>query len=129
MGELEALRAEIERLRPLAALGEQLLALPPGSAVALDGFKDGRWIPLAQALAWYEWQILDETEDDFPDYETPAEAIAVLQAAPRLGDEPEPGVCSGCGCTDEWGCLDGCSWANDEHTICTRCVGEAVPRD
>ena len=33
------------------------------------------------------------------------------------------GVCRRCGCTDEWGCDVGCSWANAEHTLCSECVG------
>jgi hypothetical protein len=33
-----------------------------------------------------------------------------------------PGRCRWCGCTDEWGCALGCSWANRAHTLCSACV-------
>jgi hypothetical protein len=33
----------------------------------------------------------------------------------------EPGVCHVCQCTDEEGCPEGCEWADDEHTLCSRC--------
>jgi hypothetical protein len=37
------------------------------------------------------------------------------------------GVCRTCGCTDARGCPPdsagrSCSWANPEHTLCSRCV-------
>lgn len=31
-------------------------------------------------------------------------------------------ACQLCGCTEEHACDGGCAWADDEHTICTRCV-------
>lgn len=34
---------------------------------------------------------------------------------------PGPGMCAQCGCTDRWGCLGGCGWANASKTVCTRC--------
>jgi len=40
-------------------------------------------------------------------------------------EQPEPryttGTCRFCGCTDEHGCPEGCSWADDEMTLCTTC--------
>ena len=38
----------------------------------------------------------------------------------------EQGVCRVCGCVDERACRGGCSWANDERTLCTQCVHEAL---
>lgn len=32
------------------------------------------------------------------------------------------GVCKTCGCTETRPCPGGCSWANEEHTFCTRCL-------
>lgn len=32
------------------------------------------------------------------------------------------GICSVCGCTDQEGCPEGCSWANDARTICSACI-------
>lgn len=32
------------------------------------------------------------------------------------------GICSVCGCTDGRACPGGCEWANEEHTLCTRCA-------
>jgi len=37
--------------------------------------------------------------------------------------QPRPGACSRCGCTDLFACDPPCSWANDETTLCTACVG------
>lgn len=40
----------------------------------------------------------------------------------RYSAYPGPGMCAQCGCTDRWGCLGGCGWANaSKTTICTRC--------
>jgi hypothetical protein len=36
-------------------------------------------------------------------------------------DEPIPGICIGCGCTDDDGCENGCWWADDTETICSNC--------
>lgn len=33
-----------------------------------------------------------------------------------------PGRCIVCGCTDAFGCPEGCGWADVDHTICTVCV-------
>lgn len=33
------------------------------------------------------------------------------------------GTCRVCRCTDENGCVAGCSWSNAAHTLCTLCVG------
>jgi len=41
--------------------------------------------------------------------------------------DTERGTCSVCGCQDHTPCMtdDGpCSWANEEHTLCTVCVGK-----
>jgi hypothetical protein len=35
---------------------------------------------------------------------------------------PHEDMCRVCGCTEIFGCPDGCSWANASHTICTRCL-------
>jgi hypothetical protein len=31
-------------------------------------------------------------------------------------------MCRVCGCTNLFGCVSGCAWANATHTICTRCL-------
>jgi ParB/RepB/Spo0J family partition protein len=38
----------------------------------------------------------------------------------------EPGTCRFCGCTERNACEGGCSWANDEETICTspNCIAQ-----
>lgn len=33
-----------------------------------------------------------------------------------------PGRCRWCGCTDEFACDSGCSWANSRLTLCSACV-------
>lgn len=32
------------------------------------------------------------------------------------------GTCAACGCTDDHACEGGCSWANNNHTLCSRCA-------
>lgn len=38
------------------------------------------------------------------------------------------GVCSRCGCTDDEACEGGCTWADKEHTICSRCASPATSK-
>jgi hypothetical protein len=42
-----------------------------------------------------------------------------------MPDLPTPGVCSVCGCSQEYACTGGCAWANSERTRCTRCADES----
>lgn len=35
-----------------------------------------------------------------------------------------PGVCRSCGCTDDRACLGGCTWADDDHVLCSACADE-----
>jgi hypothetical protein len=37
----------------------------------------------------------------------------------------QSGVCFGCGCTDDYGCDAGCTWADHLHTMCSACVERA----
>lgn len=48
-----------------------------------------------------------------------SEAIAFIaeKAIP-----PTSGVCRRCGCTDDWGCPEGCEWVDKEHTLCSACA-------
>lgn len=43
--------------------------------------------------------------------------------------EPTHGVCRVCGCTDDHACPGGCSWADDEHTLCSRCAENETKPD
>ena len=44
------------------------------------------------------------------------------QRAQRRRERPLPsGICHVCGCTDERGCDVGCSWADEDCTICSAC--------
>jgi hypothetical protein len=62
---------------------------------------------------------------EVPEY--PIHPVAVRPAFP-------PGVCTGCGCTDDDPCLvdvDGigpawCAWTDDTHTRCTACAPRAT---
>lgn len=36
---------------------------------------------------------------------------------------PGPGVCRVCGCTDQYGCPEGCYWV--EPDLCSSCAGDA----
>jgi hypothetical protein len=46
---------------------------------------------------------------------------------------PLPGICRTCGCTWNDACQDDergpCSWANEDATLCTHCVGRAPAND
>jgi hypothetical protein len=56
---------------------------------------------------------------------------SALSGAPKeVG--PKPGVCFGCGCTDEESCSEGdqhrgegCEWIDSDHTMCSACDGRA----
>lgn len=38
-------------------------------------------------------------------------------------DKPQGyGTCMACGCTDEKACEGGCGWADETHTLCSRCA-------
>jgi hypothetical protein len=39
---------------------------------------------------------------------------------------PRPGTCSACGCTENYACDGGCSWANAEKTLCTKCLSPSA---
>lgn len=39
-----------------------------------------------------------------------------------------PGVCRVCGCTDAYGCAEGCAWADASRTICTQCAPRPTRR-
>lgn len=43
----------------------------------------------------------------------------------EMAPPPDAGICRGCGCTDEHACEDGCAWADDAHTLCSRCAEAA----
>lgn len=55
-----------------------------------------------------------------------AELVARVR---RLWNISGPGICRYCGCTDEEGCPEGCSWANEGETVCSSCVGQAGEED
>jgi hypothetical protein len=38
-----------------------------------------------------------------------------------LRRRPQSGRCTFCGCTDRYGCDEGCFWVNPAHTVCSRC--------
>lgn len=48
-------------------------------------------------------------------------ARGLLQAMPV-----ELGVCRVCGCVDEMACEGGCTWVDDEHTLCSACCPPPV---
>lgn len=39
----------------------------------------------------------------------------------RPGKYLPAGICKKCGCTERFACKGGCSWADKEHRLCTRC--------
>lgn len=55
----------------------------------------------------------------------PKEKPAKTKGAKKSKAKEFPaGVCQFCGCTEEDACEGGCSWANDEKTVCSQCAGE-----
>lgn len=44
---------------------------------------------------------------------------------PRPKVVSQPGVCFGCGCTDEFACPQGCAWTDERQTMCTECERRA----
>lgn len=49
-------------------------------------------------------------------------AVISILASEILARYLESGRCRVCGCTDEEACEGGCSWADNEHTVCDRCT-------
>ena len=81
-------------------------------AISLPGLSRGTRLSLAR---------LGELERRRGKRVTLAESEAIATAL--YWTAPVEGVCSICGCTDEWGCDGGCSWVNAAHTLCSECVG------
>lgn len=50
------------------------------------------------------------------------DAIDMARVYIRAADPPRPGVCQGCGCTEDRACPNGCAWANTKRTWCSECV-------
>lgn len=46
----------------------------------------------------------------------------------QIESKPTHGVCRVCGCTDDHACPGGCSWSDDEHTLCSRCAEKGAPQ-
>lgn len=65
--------------------------------------------------------------DPCPDWEDfkpqSAEEKAAEKVAVGDGKKATPGVCRGCGCTDAEGCIEGCHWVDETHTLCSMCGG------
>ncbi len=40
--------------------------------------------------------------------------------------QPKSGTCTFCGCTDDHACEGGCTWVDNDHTICSECIPEAT---
>lgn len=65
--------------------------------------------------------------------------VSALRAIPKDGfgieatvnrDSDGSGTCSVCGCTDGKACPEGCSWVNEEHTLCSACAEKTeAPKD
>lgn len=87
---------------------------------------NGKGYVRAKALASGEQRFEARLRNQFlGTYHSRAAATAAIERAKCA--EPE-GVCRECGCTDEWGCDGGCSWANAKHTLCSACVGTQEAR-
>lgn len=56
----------------------------------------------------------------------PLPPLPPAHLAPDL--DPVRGQCRECGCTDTRACEGGCAWADDSHTLCSRCIRRALAR-
>lgn len=72
-------------------------------------------------------QAVAADEDD--DYCEGYDALIALERDAGEFDGYEPGVCRICGCTDAFGCIEGCAWVDEEHTLCSNpeCLQKAYP--
>lgn len=52
--------------------------------------------------------------------QTQAERIRAARQRPEAPAEPAERSCRVCGCTDAWGCDEGCEWV--EADLCSACV-------
>ncbi|HEV7405206.1 MAG TPA: hypothetical protein VGO11_19840 [Chthoniobacteraceae bacterium] len=44
------------------------------------------------------------------------------RAPSRRPRKVRPGTCAECGCTDARACAGGCSWVNEQRTVCSSCL-------
>ena len=92
-----------------------------------DTFKDilATWIKAGEGND--EYAGLSDMLRSMP-HDTRIKTAQILQncLAQALEEAPlymlEQGVCCYCGCTDEHGCPEGCSWDDDMHTLCSSCA-------
>lgn len=56
------------------------------------------------------------------------EAHLSLNQLLRIALGGVPGCCQVCACTDDRGCEDGCMWANEQRTLCSRSADHLVDR-
>lgn len=80
-------------------------------------------MPLAKLQARLALELMDQIGEACE----LAEAFGIdpkpfLAAAKERLTKPKAGTCSECGCTENDACEDGCSWANQEKTLCTSCA-------
>lgn len=99
----------------------------PAGGASVSGENQRAYYPaetaaeLRRLADWYE-EYCDEAAPN-PDFlRTAAQQIEYLRG--RSGPLLEHGVCRSCGCTDENACPGGCSWLDEEHTLCSACVVE-----
>lgn len=70
-------------------------------------------------IGMYVNELREATEEEVAEYlsEYPDEQPHFLES----DDEP---TCRACGCTDDFGCIEGCWWV--EPDLCSRCAGETA---
>lgn len=142
--------------RPLSASAEPDIVAPDGEPLAskretLPNARVAFRFLVLEAIA-NGWRMPPPGEPDTAVVEIPVGAIVellqerdVLVALLRGRDGfPEPcvkcdrmaeactcdaGRCWVCSCDDEHACEGGCTWADEEKRICSRCVGGIVAED
>ncbi len=61
------------------------------------------------------------TGNGYDAIEVQMRGIPYVLMGPPIRFVPRPGQCMKCGCTELQACKDGCSWANKEQTLCSKC--------
>ncbi len=72
----------------------------------------------AALLVGYGYELCDVEQRMLAPVEKP-----IADTAERV---VETARCRACGCTDDEACEGGCSWVDDEHTLCSMCAAVAV---
>ena len=66
-------------------------------------------------------QVAGASIFEVEEHEKARELVERATEAVKRHRGPVRGICRKCGCTDEAGCPEGCSWVDKAHTLCSSC--------